>query len=160
MREALLNLRPRSLGRSAQSCTPLKLLFPEGGRGCLCFRCSRVVAVRWSCAAHACVRMEEPCSDLSPLTRERESNTHILSSSPPPTRWQSNAMCGGGGEDRARDPVVSRLIALLQLCTCATLEIDVKLRSWFYGQMTGTTHLTVQPRSQFDVDLKSRGGSN
>ena len=25
----------------------------------------------------------------------------------------------------------------------ATFEIDVKLRSWFYGQMTGTTHLTV-----------------
>ena len=27
--------------------------------------------------------------------------------------------------------------------------------SWFYGPMSGTSHWTVEPRSQFDVDLKS-----
>ena len=149
MREALLNLRPRSLGRSAQSCTPLKLLFPEGGRGCLCFRCSRVVAVRWSCAARACVRMEEPCSDLSPLTRERESNTHLLSSSPPPTRWQSNAMCGGGGgEDRARDPVVSRLIALYgQVHTVRVAEYR-GIISWYSIEILEYLVLIPGPYSQ------------
>eukprot|EP01043_Picozoa_sp_COSAG02_P009130 COSAG02_NODE_305_length_25176_cov_30.787455_14_plen_116_part_00 len=44
------------------------------------------------------------------------------------------------------------------LCTCATLEIGDVLRSGFYSQMTGATHLTVQPRSQNVPDLKSRGG--
>ena len=92
MREALLDLRPRSLGLSAQSCTPQKLLFPEGGRWCLCFRCSRMwwrrgAALRVRAWLRGWLRVLVTSAQCRLPTIDRESNSHLL-----PSRYGASAL--------------------------------------------------------------------
>ena len=70
-------------------------------------------------------------------------------------------MRAGRGQQCVRRARAGARIACgsVRYCTCVSLEIEVKLRSGFYGQMTGATHLTIQPRSQLVPDLKTWGGS-